>query len=253
MVKAEIFMKNNLLEICCGSLDDVLAAEAGGADRVELNSALYLGGLTPSTATLILAKQQSSLPIICMVRPRGAGFCYSEKEMEVIFLEARELLRHGADGLAFGFLNEDKTINVEKTSEMIKLIHEFNGEAVFHRAFDCTVDMMKACEQLIALGCDRILTSGQGKTVLEGLEALKQLQETYGNQIEILAGCGVNAENASEIMHKTGIRQLHTSAKYWKIDPTTNYGAPVNYAYINGDFYDSVDVEKVKRFQMTNM
>lgn len=253
MVKAEIFMKNKVLEICCGSLEDVLAAEAGGAQRVELNSALFLGGLTPSTATLILAKQQSTLPIICMVRPRGAGFCYSEKEMEVIFLEARELLRHGADGLAFGFLNEDKTINVEKTQKMIKLIHEFNGEAVFHRAFDCTVDMMKACEQLIALGCDRILTSGQGKTVIEGLDALKQLQDNYGNQIEILAGCGVNAENASEILHKTGITQLHTSAKYWKNDPTTNYGYPVNYAYINGDFYDGVDVEKVKRFQMTNM
>lgn len=253
MVKAEIFMKNKVLEICCGSLEDVLAAEAGGAQRVELNSALFLGGLTPSTATLILAKQQSSLPIICMVRPRGAGFCYSEKEMEVIFLEARELLRHGADGLAFGFLNEDKTINVEKTQEMIKLIHEFNGEAVFHRAFDCTVDMMEACEQLIALGCDRILTSGQGKTALEGLEAIKQLQETYGNQIEILAGCGVNAENASEILHKTGITQLHTSAKCWKNDPTTNYGYSVNYAYINGDSYDAVDVDKVKRFQVTNM
>lgn len=246
-------MKNNLLEICCGSLDDVIAAANGGADRVELNSALFMGGLTPTTATLILAKQQTDLPIICMVRPRGAGFCYSEKEMEVIFLEARELLRHGADGLAFGFLNEDKTINVDKTRAMIELIHEFKGQAVFHRAFDCTSDMMKACEQLIALGCDRILTSGQGKTVIEGLNALKKLQDTYGRQIELLAGCGVNAENASKIIRETGIRQLHTSAKCWKIDPTTNYGSPVNYAYINGDFYDCTDEEKVKCFHVTDM
>ena len=115
-------MKNNILEICCGSLEDVIAADAGGADRVELNSALYLGGLTPTCATLILAKQQTALPIICMVRPRGAGFCYNESELAVIFLEARELLRHGADGIAFGFLNEDKTINVEQTCKMVKLI-----------------------------------------------------------------------------------------------------------------------------------
>lgn len=241
-------MKNNILEICCGSLEDVIAADAGGADRVELNSALYLGGLTPTCATLILAKQQTALPIICMVRPRGAGFCYNESELAVIFLEARELLRHGADGIAFGFLNEDKTINVEQTRKMVKLIHEFNGEAVFHRAFDCTSDMMKACEQLIECGCDRILTSGQAKTAVEGIKALKYLQDTYGSSIEFLAGSGVNAENALEIIRNTGIKQLHTSAKCWKIDPTTNYGSPVNYAYINGDSYDAVDAEKVKRF-----
>lgn len=183
-----------------------------------------------------------------MVRPRGAGFCYNESELAVIFLEARELLRHGADGIAFGFLNEDKTINVEQTRKMVKLIHEFNGEAVFHRAFDCTSDMMKACEQLIECGCDRILTSGQAKTAVEGIKALKYLQDTYGSSIEFLAGSGVNAENALEIIRNTGIKQLHTSAKCWKIDPTTNYGSPVNYAYINGDSYDAVDAEKVKRF-----
>ena len=237
-----------IVEVCAGSYQDCLAAYRGGAQRAEQNSALSVGGLTPSVAALRRAKQETSLKIICMVRPRGAGFCYNESELAVIFLEARELLRHGADGIAFGFLNEDKTINVEQTCKMVKLIHEFNGEAVFHRAFDCTSDMMKACEQLIECGCDRILTSGQAKTAVEGIKALKYLQDTYGSSIEFLAGSGVNAENALEIIRNTGIKQLHTSAKCWKIDPTTNYGSPVNYAYINGDSYDAVDAEKVKRF-----
>ncbi len=204
------------VEICCGSYEDVLAAQVGGADRVELNSALFLGGLTPSTATLIMAKEAVSLPIVCMVRPRGAGFCYNEHEKAVMFLEAKELLRHGADGIAFGFLNADRTIDEGATREMIELIHHFGKEAVFHRAFDCTVDMDQACRQLIALGCERILTSGQQATAEEGIEVLRYLQENYGGQIELLAGCGVNAGNASRIVAETGLSQVHSSAKSWE-------------------------------------
>ena len=95
-----------LLEICCGSFEDVKTAWQNGADRVELNSALYLGGLTPSTANLICAKEQCSIPIVTMVRPRGGGFCYSQDEYETMLLDARILLEHGADGIAFGFLTE---------------------------------------------------------------------------------------------------------------------------------------------------
>ena len=126
-----------LLEICCGSFEDVKTAWQNGADRVELNSALYLGGLTPSTANLICAKEQCSIPIVTMVRPRGGGFCYSQDEYETMLLDARILLEHGADGIAFGFLTEDHAIHRNRTQEMIDLIHSVGKEAVFHRAFDC--------------------------------------------------------------------------------------------------------------------
>ena len=148
-----------LLEICCGSFEDVKTAWQNGADRVELNSALYLGGLTPSTANLICAKEQCSIPIVTMVRPRGGGFCYSQDEYETMLLDARILLEHGADGIAFGFLTADHAIHRNRTQEMIDLIHSAGKEAVFHRAFDCVAQQERAVEALILLGADRILTS----------------------------------------------------------------------------------------------
>ena len=139
-----------LLEICCGSFEDVKTAWQNGADRVELNSALYLGGLTPSTANLICAKEQCSIPIITMVRPRGGGFCYSQDEYETMLLDARILLEHGADGIAFGFLTADHAIHRNRTQEMIDLIHSAGKEAVFHRAFDCVAQQERAVEALIS-------------------------------------------------------------------------------------------------------
>lgn len=103
---------DRIIEICCGSYEDAINAYRGGAKRIELNSALYLGGLTPSIATLELIKRNTDLEVICMVRPRGAGFCYSDLEKKQIFAEAKALLERGADGLAFGFLTEDRTIDL---------------------------------------------------------------------------------------------------------------------------------------------
>lgn len=149
------------IEICCGSYEDALAAARGGAERIELNSALALGGLTPSAACLRMVKRCTDLLVVSMVRPRGAGFCYTEAQTEQMFEEARELLENGSDGLAFGFLTEDRCVDLEKTGRMTELIHSYGREAVFHRAFDCTEDPVRAIEELIGLGADRILTSGQ--------------------------------------------------------------------------------------------
>lgn len=172
-----------LLEICCGSFEDVKTAWQNGADRVELNSALYLGGLTPSTANLICAKEQCSIPIVTMVRPRGGGFCYSQDEYETMLLDARILLEHGADGIAFGFLTEDHAIHRNRTQEMIDLIHSAGKEAVFHRAFDCVAQQERAVEALILLGADRILTSGGAPDVWSGRTQLQKLQSRYGKDI----------------------------------------------------------------------
>lgn len=129
-------MKDIKIEVCAGSYEDCLAAARGKADRVELNSALALGGLSPTEATLRLVKRDTDLKVICMVRPRGAGFHYTEVERKVMMAEAKSFLENGADGIAFGFLNADGTIDVEATKEMIDLIHSYNKEAVFHRAVD---------------------------------------------------------------------------------------------------------------------
>ena len=239
---------NKIIEICCGSYEDALAAYHGGAKRVELNSALHLGGLTPSLGTLQLVKKNTDLKVIAMVRPRGAGFCYSEADFEVMKADAEILMKHGADGIAFGCLDENGEIHIEQTKEIIDIIKKYEGEVVFHRAFDCVKDPYESMEKLIEMGVDRVLTSGLKAKAMDGIELIAKLQEHYGEKIEILAGSGVNASNILEIMEKAGISQVHSSCKGWANDPTTT-GEEVSYSYAEGEHKDDYDVvdEKLVR------
>ena len=237
-------MKNDIFEVCAGSVQDCMNAEQGGADRVELNSALYLGGLTPSLAMLKLVKEKTSLKVICMNRPRAAGFCYNDVEIETMFEDARILLENGADGISFGFLNPDATINTIQTKKMVELIHRYHKEAVFHRAFDCVSDPYVSIQQLIDCGVDRILTSGLQPTALQGCELLKKLQSEFGEQVEILAGSGINVDNIETLRERTGIHQFHGSCKTWEKDPTTTVGN-MSYAYHEKDDYDCVSTTNV--------
>ena len=220
-----------MLEICCGSYYDAMQAASGGAGRIELNCALHLGGLTPSLASLELVKEHCNVKVIAMVRPRGGGFCYSEEDFNVMLRECEHLVRHGADGIAFGCLREDASIDRERNARMISIIHSHGKEAVFHRAFDCTSNPYESIETLIELGADRLLTSGLKPKAVEGKALLGALQSSYGNSIEILAGSGINASNARTLMEETGIRQVHSSCKDWMTDPTTtSHGVTYGFA-----------------------
>lgn len=220
------------VEICTGSYGDCMAAFHGGAERVELNSALSVGGLTASVAVLRHVKKETTLKVICMVRPRAGGFCYDEAETKIMMEEARLLLENGADGIAFGFLHADGTVHRERTLQMSELIHSFGKEAVFHRAFDVTKDPFQAMEVLLSCKIDRLLTSGQRAKAMQGAELIAQLQDRFGDRIEILAGSGVNAQNAGELLARTGIRQVHSSCKGYRLDPTTA-SEHVSYAYLD--------------------
>lgn len=220
------------VEICTGSYADCMAAFHGGAERVELNSALSVGGLTASVAVLRRVKKETTLKVICMVRPRAGGFCYDEAETKIMMEEARLLLENGADGIAFGFLHADGTVHRERTLQMSELIHSFGKEAVFHRAFDVTKDPFQAMEVLLSCKIDRLLTSGQRAKAMQGAELIAQLQDRFGDRIEILAGSGVNAQNAGALLARTGIRQVHSSCKGYRLDPTTA-SEHVSYAYLD--------------------
>lgn len=236
-----------LLEICCGSFEDVKKAYENGADRVELNSALYLGGLTSSLANLVCAKEQCKIPIVTMVRPRGGGFCYSQEEYQTMLLDAKMFLEHGADGIAFGFLKEDGMLDAKRTKVMIDLIHAHGKEAVFHRAFDCIEQQERAVETLISLGIDRILTSGGEETVWSGRKQLKYLQSQYGNEVTFLAGSGINDKNVREIMDYTRISQVHSSCREWIIDAmASNQKVDFSYDVNRKNAYESVDGKKVR-------
>ena len=238
-----------IVEICCGSYYDAKNAYLGKAKRIELNSALYLGGLTPSAATLRQVKKDFDLEIICMVRPRGAGFCYNDEDFLIMKEEAKDLLENGADGIAFGILDQDGNIDLKRNQEMIEIIKSYHKTAVFHRAFDCVKDYDQAIRQLIDLGVDRVLTSGLEAKAMDGKEVIKYLQSNYGDQIQILAGSGMNASNAKEMMDHTGIYQVHSSCKDWLNDPTTSSNH-VTYAYATSPHendYEIVSKELVEK------
>ena len=205
-------MSKALLEVCCGSLDDAIEAERGGAERVELCSCLFLGGLTPSIGSVIEAKRRLKIPIIAMVRPRGGGFCYTEAEFAAMQHDARAMLDAGAAGIVFGILNPDGTIDISRN----RALREIAGQrqSVFHRAIDVTPDPFRALEQLIELGFTRVLTSGQEDSVPEGLDLIRQLVERAGSRIEIMPGGGIKPYVIPEILSVTGCKQIHVAA--WK-------------------------------------
>ncbi len=241
-------MSKKILEVCAGSYGDCLAAARGQADRVELNSALYLGGLTPSVAVCQLVKANTPLEVIAMCRPRAGGFHYDEAETQSMFSEAQALLEAGVNGIAFGFLNADRTIDQEKTKAMIDLIHRYQAKAVFHRAFDVTPDLEEAAKTLIALQADRILTSGGQATAIQGVKTIAALHQAFQNQIEILPGSGLSSDNAKWLIDQTGVDQVHSSCKSYKSDPTTSNHL-VSYAYLPSPQelnYEVVEEQKVK-------
>lgn len=206
-------VKDTLIEICCGTIDDCLVANEFNVDRIELNSALELGGLTPSVATLRMAKEKVSLPICCMVRTRTSGFMYTENQLECMKQDAKILLDEGADGIVFGFLNKDHTIDKVHTKEMVELIHSYGKEAVFHKAFDECFDLNQASLDLIECGIDRVLTGGGKCSIEEGSKIVGNLHELYGNQLQYLIGGGVRITNICEIAKNAKSKQVHMTAK----------------------------------------
>lgn len=238
-----------IVEVCTGSYQDCLAADRGGAERVELNCGLSVGGLTPGISVLRRVKAETGLKVIAMVRPRAGGFCYDADDVSVMMDDARLLMENGADGLAFGFLNSDGTFNATLMKEMADLIHSYHGEAVCHRAFDVSEDAFKAMETLIECDIDRVLTSGLEAKAIEGKAMLAELQQQFGDRIELLAGSGVNLDNAEALIKETGITQIHSSCKSYRTDPTTEMNH-VSYAYLSGEHrcdYDVVDEEIVRK------
>jgi copper homeostasis protein len=239
-----------LLEICCGSAEDAIEAAAGGADRVELCSALFLGGLTPSLGSLREVKQRTQIPVIAMNRPRQAGFRYSATEFAVMERDAELLLEHNADGIVFGILNADGSVDSGRTRALRKRIGP--RTAVFHRAFDVTPDPFRALEELIDLGIDRVLTSGQKNGAPEGAALIKQLIERAAGRIEVLPGAGITLENVGQLIDETKCTQVHLTAFAERQDPSTLANPAIYFGAASGpqeskyDFTDRAYVRRMK-------
>lgn len=204
-------MSDLRLEICANSVVSCLAAQEGGAYRVELCAGIPEGGTTPSYGDIALASELLDIQLHVIIRPRGGDFLYSELEHEIMLKDieiAREL---GANGVVFGCLTAEGDVDMERTRELIEA--SYGMSVTFHRAFDMCRDPFKSLEDIISLGCDTILTSGQMPKAAQGIELIKQLVEKAGDRIEIMPGSGINAENIATIAGGTGAQVFHLSAR----------------------------------------
>lgn len=231
----------NIAEICCGSLEDALTAEKAGCDRIELNNAMFLSGLTPSPGTVRLVLKHCSIPVVVMVRPRPGGFHYNEYEFETMIKDIETLVTYDIEGIVFGCLDENGNIDIEKTKTIVNIIHQHKKDAIFHRAFDCVNDPFKSLETLIDLGVKRVLTGGLKTKAMDGIELLEKLQTKYGDKIEILAGGGINSFNVSKLMRRTNIKQYHSSCTGWRKDPTTG-SENISFAFAESPYHEHYNI-----------
>ena len=241
--------KTYRFEICANGVESCIAAQEGGADRVELCAGIPEGGTTPSYGEIKTARRvltRTRLHVI--IRPRGGDFLYTPLELERMTADidiAREL---GADGVVFGCLRADGTLDTEANTLLMS--HAKGMSVTFHRAFDRCANPQEALEELIAQGFDRILTSGQQPTALQGTPLLRQLHAQAAGRITLLAGCGVNEGNIATIARETGIDEFHFSARV-AVKSAMTFSNPDVYMGTKGADEESVDITSAERVRNT--
>ncbi len=199
-----------MVEICADGIQSAINAQAGGAGRVELCSALEMGGLTPSAGTILHAREQLHIKLNVLIRPRAGDFLYSETEMDLIRKDIEFCHRAGCDGIVIGLLEPNGKIDTARTAELVKLADPM--PVTFHRAFDMCRDPFTALEDLKTTGVNTILTSGQQSRAMDGLPLIKALTERAQGNITIMPGAGINHTNILHIAHTTGADTFHLSA-----------------------------------------
>jgi copper homeostasis protein len=192
-------MNSFTIEVVATSVQSCIAAQTGGARRIELCSALATAGVTPSSALIQLAKQYVTIPIYVMIRPREGNFCYDRIELEVIKRDIENAKIMGADGIVLGVLNDDGTVNVKGTKKLVEL--SLPLPVTFHRAIDITPDIEDALEAIIDTGCTMVLTSGGKATGPEGIEVISQLADQADGRIRIMPGGGIRPETFPQMLH----------------------------------------------------
>ena len=195
-----------VLEICIDSVESAIASQQGGADRVELCDNLLEGGTTPSAGTIALARKNIDIDMNVIIRPRGGDFLYSDVEFQVMEYDIEQAKQLGANGVVIGILNQDGTVDVERTRTLVGLARPLS--VTFHRAFDVSRDPFEALEVLVNLGIDRALTTGQESSALEGLDLITDLVQTAADRIIIMPGGGTE-RSVQKVVAQTGVKEFH--------------------------------------------
>jgi len=202
-------MKNFLFELCAESLDSARAAEAGGADRIELCANLRIGGVTPDFNLMSATIEALAIPVHVLIRPRGGDFIYSAEEFVEMRRQVEQAKQAGAAGVVLGVLRADASVDVERSCVLVELAHPM--KVTFHRAFDEVPDLSEALEAVIQTGADCLLTSGGQPEVLAGADAIRRLREQAGGRLDLMAGGGLTLANLAEVVRRSGVSYLHGS------------------------------------------
>lgn len=223
------------IEVCVDSLDSAVAAERGGAKRVELCSSLMEGGITPSAGLIATARQKISIGLHVMIRPRAGDFYYTADEFSAMRRDVVMAKQLGADGVVFGILDADGRVEIQRTRQLVDLARPLT--TTYHRAFDMSADLYQSLEDVVEAGADRILTSGGVPTALEGAATLRNLVEVAAGRVIVMACGRIEVQNVQAVVEKTGVREIHVGLRTPIASPMRYRNEVISMGTTNGNEY----------------
>lgn len=232
------------IEICVDNIESVITANQFPISRIELCSALAVGGITPNEGFIRYAAEISNVPLALMIRPRAGDFLYSPAELAIMQQDIKRAKDLGLQAVVFGALSTKGEIDLKACEQLVKTAEGM--EVTFHRAFDLCQSPFVALEQLIELGCTRLLTSGQASTAFEGISVIRELVRQANGRIQIMAGCGIHAGNVQQIIHETGVPEIHFSAKGQRYSAMRLTSMATMGANSQDNVLDIADPEKIR-------
>jgi len=216
---------NRILEIIGFTTDGCIKAQAAGADRIELCDNPHEGGTTPSAGFITAARKILRIPVYVMIRPRGGDFHYSDQEFDIMRSDIQYCKQAGCDGVVLGILTKEGHVDKKRTAILTGYAYPMG--VTFHRAFDRCADAFKALDDIIETGCERILTSGQQRTALQGAARIHELISKADDRIIIMPGSGISSGNISDLLLQTGATEFHASAKMEQSGSMSYYNAQI--------------------------
>lgn len=239
------------IEVCVDSVASAMAAQQGGAHRVELCSDLIEGGITPSAGLIEVVRSRISIGVQVIIRPRGGDFCYTPEEVEIMRRDIAVAKNLGANGVVFGLLDAEGHVDVKNTRELVELARPLN--VTFHRAFDMSADLFRALEDVCSTGADRLLTSGGEQKCLQGADTIARLAAAARGRIIIMAGGGIGHHDAAAIIKRTGVREIHVGLSTPVPSPMRYRNLKLSMGKVAGREYERVQVleEHVRNLHST--